>query len=456
MKILLFILVFLTALVSCKPICSPPYIEYKASNCCLDVNNNKICDSDEKKQSAPVQTPLGKAVNQVLPEINDTEFPARTFALIKFEKFLNNLSKVDYDFQTEESNSTRGLELQNRRESLVRSDNSNKAFVLHVLSQPRLSNATEFASFVSSPVWDAWHYYINDTMFHWTYRPLLESELASLLPGYSFDKYVGKDSTWIDYDVYENPIYTSLGTVFEYRLETTIYDQYGYMQGNWQDPVLLYKVPCTNDMVVYLRPKVGIDFGSLVQLNQKKAVVEENFAREIAGRRQQMISEAEAVMRFCGIKKSMFSGYQFESFEQHEHLVENDRVFYKLLYNYSLNIGLLLKDAGPKDMYKIQSLNITFAQLDKNKGLGFTHISAKVFFQSLGSYVEYRDIQIFGGTLQTGVPVSRYDSQSSKVMFDVNSTIVVRPYMGFADSYEADRIYLGEGLNKQVSDFLRR
>lgn len=31
-----------------KPFCKPPYIEYKAGECCLDQDDNKICDEDEK------------------------------------------------------------------------------------------------------------------------------------------------------------------------------------------------------------------------------------------------------------------------------------------------------------------------------------------------------------------------------------------------------------------------
>lgn len=62
MKTLLIILVlaFSVFLVGCanqaeKPLCSSPYIEYQAGNCCLDANNNSICDKDEKNDTVKTE-----------------------------------------------------------------------------------------------------------------------------------------------------------------------------------------------------------------------------------------------------------------------------------------------------------------------------------------------------------------------------------------------------------------
>lgn len=45
------------------PLCNKPYFEFKKSFCCLDSNNNKICDSDEKKQELP-RYPTTSTVSQ--------------------------------------------------------------------------------------------------------------------------------------------------------------------------------------------------------------------------------------------------------------------------------------------------------------------------------------------------------------------------------------------------------
>jgi len=53
--ILLFVL--LAGCISTGPQCRSPYIEYKKGNCCLDVDNNGICDNDEKPSTTTTTIP---------------------------------------------------------------------------------------------------------------------------------------------------------------------------------------------------------------------------------------------------------------------------------------------------------------------------------------------------------------------------------------------------------------
>ena len=49
----LVIVILALFLLSCAPkvevVCKAPYIEWKAGECCLDTNNNGVCDWDEQK-----------------------------------------------------------------------------------------------------------------------------------------------------------------------------------------------------------------------------------------------------------------------------------------------------------------------------------------------------------------------------------------------------------------------
>lgn len=40
-----------------QPVCNSPYYEWQAGQCCLDKNNNQICDSDEQIQKVPAGVP---------------------------------------------------------------------------------------------------------------------------------------------------------------------------------------------------------------------------------------------------------------------------------------------------------------------------------------------------------------------------------------------------------------
>jgi len=71
--ILLLILVILLAACTqstqSEPLCKSPYIEYKVGDCCLDANDNNICDTDEK-QPEPKSEPVAEVVKkpELIPE----------------------------------------------------------------------------------------------------------------------------------------------------------------------------------------------------------------------------------------------------------------------------------------------------------------------------------------------------------------------------------------------------
>ena len=62
---IILVLVISIFLVGCanqieKPLCSSPYIEYQKGNCCLDSNNNSICDNDEKNETVKTEEKIIK------------------------------------------------------------------------------------------------------------------------------------------------------------------------------------------------------------------------------------------------------------------------------------------------------------------------------------------------------------------------------------------------------------
>ena|SRR3989344_1577277 len=114
-KKLIFLTFFVVLLSACveKPLCTQPYFEYKQGECCLDENNNKICDRDEQKEEAPAQPllPEEKTEQITLPEktetsVEQTEEEQTTTEdplIIGREKILNTLvtkvKSVQYTYE---------------------------------------------------------------------------------------------------------------------------------------------------------------------------------------------------------------------------------------------------------------------------------------------------------------------------------------------------------------------
>jgi hypothetical protein len=53
---LIVLLVFLAGCLQSGPRCSPPYLEYSMGYCCLDANQNNVCDRYERGASGNAST----------------------------------------------------------------------------------------------------------------------------------------------------------------------------------------------------------------------------------------------------------------------------------------------------------------------------------------------------------------------------------------------------------------
>jgi hypothetical protein len=426
-------------------VCENPYFEYSKGKCCQDLNNNKICDSAERQ--AIRQEPQAAEQEIACKAGGRPQLPDTNLTVAELERFISTTSGVEYSFKSGDDRYT--SEARARNQFLFASDNTNKWWVIHRLSGTKLDDISCYYSFVRSPSWQAWRYYINDTVLKTSYRPLSPEELSGVLPGYSYLRYLNQDSKWVDIDVYEEPISVPEGIVLQYRLEMLVHDQYGHVQYNWQPPVVLYKVPCTKNIVVYIRPQFGLDFGNAVVLNLKKEGFLENWMREIERQKPSMLNYSSQIMQFCGVNKSMF-WFDFDKYENHYELVSNQRVYYRLLFNYSLEANFSLKDAGYDDYYKFRDVNVTFVNRDDNVALSNTHLSVKIVINDSGEIIDYLDTSLIGGTVGVGERVNKYISIPSRDMFRKNSTVLFLPYIGTPGYFEGERYYIGPPIAKRV------
>lgn len=80
-----------------KPLCNTPYIEFKAGECCLDSDNNKICDSDEvKKEASPVKVSVEqKPAEQQIPPVDSIK------GKLLLDKYANDLQSYKPCFNFE-------------------------------------------------------------------------------------------------------------------------------------------------------------------------------------------------------------------------------------------------------------------------------------------------------------------------------------------------------------------
>ncbi|MFH0978475.1 MAG: hypothetical protein V1837_04200 [Candidatus Woesearchaeota archaeon] len=411
----------------------------------------------------PVQSPTAKDLGerQVKTTIPDKQtipekqtivaLPNTNFSLRQIESLIYSLSAVDYEFSQDLTDEPIVSELRKKQQFLAMSENTNKFFVVQQLKQGKLQTLSDFYNFEKSPDWQLWRYYINETKWHWAYKPLSQKELARLLPGYSYLSYTAPDSDWIDVDIFEQPVMTSLGPILEYRMFLTKYNQFGFAQDEWQPAVILYKVPCSESTVFYLRPKRGLDFGYAVQLNQKKSDYLHNWDREILKKQPLMINYSESIMRACGLNRSSFTSANPSTYEDHFSLVVNNKVYFKKLFNFSMDARVSLREKPPYDAYHIEDLNLSFVYSDKFMRITDYHVSVKILINDSGWIKDYAEYQIVGDPVPFGRQVQRNFSVFKDITFGPNATIILIPYLGTVDTFEAWRYYIGEPIARKIS-----
>ena len=54
-----------------KPVCNKPYFEFRKNDCCLDKNNNSICDIDEKTETAKDEATVEKKTLEKVGTFNE-------------------------------------------------------------------------------------------------------------------------------------------------------------------------------------------------------------------------------------------------------------------------------------------------------------------------------------------------------------------------------------------------
>jgi len=472
--LLLVLLVLTTSCVEEEISCNKPYI-LKGTECCLDQNDNQVCDSEEVIHEEEIIEPT-EEVEEELEEnisiiLNDSsehietieslisnELPDRNFTLQQLEDFIDGMTDFKYFFKEENNSEPVVIDLRNKNHTLIRSNQIEKNFVIHFINNTEdlLQDMKDFYAFVKAPDWQVWRYYINETEWGWLYPELSEEELMAILPKYDYRKYYKNDqhSIWIDYDVTEKPVVTSLGTILQFNMESMVLSQFGYWQGNWEPSLLVYKVPCTKDIVVYIKPRWSEDFGYTGHANQKKEAANKNWERDIERKKPEMINYSDQIMEFCGIRNSMFNGIKFKSYENSTKLVHNWNVYFRLLYNFTFNVTNITVVETDKG-YKVTGVNVSFISYDGkdfevfNR---FTHILVKMEINDSGRIDLYHDTFIKPGLwFKVGERFDRYIEKEYKFTFGENATMIFWPYFGRDELAERQKYYLGDPVIVKIS-----
>lgn len=444
-------------------ICKPPYIRY-SSACCLDKNANKICDEHEETTEEKIEKEID--IEPVIEEKIEAkpllinELPDRNFTIEELQNFLNELTYHEYKFET--INKSAELypyekKLLNQNHNLFWSNNKDKAFVIHEIreKEEQLETIEKFYNFAKAKNWETWKTYINQSDWNLLMDPLSEEELKKILPEYPYKDYSNYvHSDLVDINIKEITKKTpQKRQVLEWYMTTMIFDQFGYMQSNWESFLLIYKIPCSKDLIIYYRPRWETDF-QMTWFNQKKESIDRTWENGLMPVRSKYINYSEKIMDFCGINSEIFNNVNFKSYESLDKQVFNWQVYFRLFYNHTFNANVSIKETNRENQYMIDKISAKFISYDEY-ALPYLSsyklpLSMRIIINDSGNLEEFFDASFRYRLLKKGEIIEFDYGNDHNFKFSNESSIIIMPYFGWEDTSKVWRDYIGPPLIKKL------
>ncbi|MBI2668901.1 hypothetical protein HYX14_03600 [Candidatus Woesearchaeota archaeon] len=353
--LILITLFFLLVGCSKVVVCNEPYV-IMGTGCCLDQNGNNICDKDESNTSEEQKSAAKKETsttdsqeqkNIVKNEILDYT----SYNLNELKGDLNSILGSEYSW--EEDSSDLGFY------------NSNH-LKLYAIQEPDegIISSQEFYERFSAKKWTGYLHFLNQKNMG-----LLQPELdkKSFSSEEKYREYIIYRIT-VEQTIREKVIDVGNGKVMEYQLLNWKFDNNGYFEGVWENTLLIYKIYCSPDKIIYIRP--GGDMLGMSMSEAKRSEVYNNWESTVLFVRKKMLNLSNRILQECPVDKDFFSNFPENEFKSSKTFYYYKPValeqFWKLSTDVSAKVGPAKNYDGNviESKYTLEQIDIIFNNND--------------------------------------------------------------------------------------------
>lgn len=231
-----------------------------------------------------------------------------------------------------------------------------KYHVIHTIKDKQIKSFKDFCEIYCGSNWDGWQYYTNMTLYS-LYEPLLGP--GDFPDEKEYNDY-RKERVLANHTKKEKVHEVENGKVLEYKFWLLQQDFFGNFQSNLLGYLLVYKVYCTPNMTVLIRPRWE-DFS--VRKGGKIPELIVNWELEDDRVREEALEKANEILKACPVEKEFFDNYDAKPY------FESDLrgYYWKLYYSNKLNLTRNI-EIGAEKLYKDQDVYVL-----KNMTLSFTN-----------------------------------------------------------------------------------
>lgn len=290
-----------------------------------------------------------------------------------------------------------------------------KYYVIHTNPGKKINNFNEFCDEYCAENWNGRWYYTNRSDFN-SYFQLPDKSNFSTEGEYN-DYF--KNRILANHTVMEKVYDLEHGKVIEYRFFFVEQDDIGNFKGNLLPYLLIYKIPCTSDMTVFIRPKWQ-DF-TVYGLIGKVPVVIDNWIREDNRVKEELLEKADEILEACPLEKGFFDSYDQENYFKSELLVAYWKIYQTYFMNLSREITIGVEKTKHGDIYTLSEVNLTFTNYDD---FSLEDVGLKITILKDGEKNEILYFETDGGysRINPGNMVKR-SVKKDKIRFNNNITV---------------------------------
>ncbi len=214
------------------------------------------------------------------------------------------------------------------------------------------------------------------------------------------------------------------GKVLEYQFISWKQDSFNTFKGAWFGTFLIYKVYCSPNMTVFIRPKwdefKDLSFPAATMSSTYKTW--ENYIKPV---REELLGQANKLLGKCPVEKDFFKNFPFQEHYKTEMLSYHWKIDYEYLWNITSSIEVGVVPSLEEGKYILKEINISFKNDDEYDINEEINLGITVNPDGEGEQ-DYHDGGA-GGKLAVGKSVER-SMKKKDIVFSNNITVEAKLY----------------------------
>lgn len=376
------------------------------------VEDTLIQENETAQESNVIE--IGKGSGQTATSSETQIVTQSGYSREKLEEDINSLFDMkDYIFKQDKT----------RKDFFL--GNGQKFLMIQVLDD-NINTAEIFYKEFGALNWEDNLYFLNKSEMNLLHPPLTEKNFSREQEYMDYKQ----NRALVEQTISEKTIELENGKVLEYQFINWMYSPSNQFQGAWEDTLLIYKVYCSPDLVVLLRPDwEKIQWGTLGQsMEEAHKTWEANIERI----KPELLETADSILAKCPVRKSFFNSLPDKEVKKTKDMAYYYKTHLKYYWDLSTDVKTEIEPLSNEDKYLLKRIEVTFTNNEPETLWGYLDLDVETLADGKTDYI-FADKKAIADKILPGKSVTRGVVPEEDNEFAENITIDFKLMYGSSD-----------------------